>query len=96
VNRKDIDTTLELYDSISEANELGLPPILLDWYREVIVPFWDKGDFPDRKQITRRHMEIYHEPFQRTRFEKDMIPSLEVVQGCRISQCSSPQHVAHS
>jgi hypothetical protein len=76
-NRNDVDAALKLYDSISEANELGLAPALLEWYRKVIRPFWEQGEFPDKRQIARRHLEVYHEPLPRIRFERDYIPSLE-------------------
>jgi hypothetical protein len=77
VNRNDIDTALRLYDSISEANELGLAPALLEWFRAVVVPFWQEDEFPDKRQIARKHLEVYHEPLPRIRFERDYIPSLE-------------------
>ena len=77
VNRDDVEIALKLYDSISEANELGLAPALLEWYRKVMLPFWEKDEFPDRRQIARKHLEVYHEPLPRTRLERDYIPSLE-------------------
>jgi len=76
-NRSDIDAALKLYDSISEANELGLAPALLEWFRAVITPFWKEDKYPDKREIARKHLEVYHEPLPRIRFERDYIPSLE-------------------
>jgi hypothetical protein len=76
-NRDDVEAALSLYDSISEANELGLAPALLEWFRAVVKPFWKNGQLPDRRDIARKHLEVYHEPLSRTRFERDYIPALE-------------------
>jgi hypothetical protein len=77
INRRDVEVALKLYDSISEANELGLAPALLEWYRKIVVPFWNSGIFPDKREVARKHLEVYHEPLPRTRLERDYIPSLE-------------------
>jgi hypothetical protein len=76
-NRSDIDAALKLYDEVSEANESGLAPALLEWFHAVIMPFWKEDEYPDRRQIARKHLEVYHEPLPRTRFERDYVPALE-------------------
>ncbi len=76
--RRDLEIALELYDKIAEANELGIPPQLLDWYRAVIVPIWQSQDeIADRRTILRKHLEVYHQPLNRHRLEQEFIPSLE-------------------
>jgi hypothetical protein len=75
--RHDIDTALNLYDSISEANEIGLSPYLYNWYKQILLPFWEKTVFPDMRLIMRRHLEVYHEPLNRNTLQRDIMPALE-------------------
>ena len=77
-NRRDIEIALELYDRIAEANELGIPPQLLNWYKTVMIPIWEsESEIADRKTILRKHLEVYHQPLNRHRLEQEFIPSLE-------------------
>ena len=77
-NRRDIEVALELYDHIAQANELGLPPQLLEWYNQVLVPIWQsQAEVADRKSVLRKHLEVYHQPLNRHRLEVEFIPSLE-------------------
>ena len=77
-NRRDIDVALDLYDKIAEANELGIPPQLLEWYRQVLVPIWQsQSEVADRRAILRRHLEVYHQPLNRKRLDDEFMPSLE-------------------
>jgi hypothetical protein len=77
-SRRDIEVALELYEHIAQANELGIPPQLLEWYNKVIVPIWQSQDeIADRKTILRKHLKVYHQPLNRHRLEVEFIPSLE-------------------
>jgi hypothetical protein len=77
-NRRDIEIALDLYDKIAEANELGIPPQVLEWYKAVIVPIWESQDeIADRRTIIKKHLEIYNQPLNRRRLEEEYIPSLE-------------------
>jgi hypothetical protein len=77
-NRRDLEVALELYDHIAQANELGIPPQLLEWYGQVLVPIWQsKDEVADRRAILRKHLEVYHQPLNRHRLEVEFIPSLE-------------------
>jgi hypothetical protein len=77
-NRRDLEVALELYDHIAEANELGIPPQLLEWYGKVMVPIWQsQSEVADRKAILRKHLEVYHQPLNRHRLELEFIPNLE-------------------
>jgi hypothetical protein len=77
-NRRDLEVALELYEHIAEANELGIPPQLLEWYGKVLVPIWqNQSDIADRKTILRKHLEVYHQPLNRNRLEREFVPSLE-------------------
>jgi len=77
-NRRDIEIALDLYDKIAEANELGIPPQVLEWYKAVIVPIWQSQDeIADRRTIIKKHLEIYNQPLNRRRLEEEYIPSLE-------------------
>jgi hypothetical protein len=77
-NRRDIQIALDLYDNISVANELGIPPQLLDWYQQVLVPIWQsQNEVADRRTILRRHLEVYHQPLNRKRLDDEFMPSLE-------------------
>jgi hypothetical protein len=76
--KRDMEVALDLYDRIAKSNELGIPPQLLGWYEQVIVPIWTSQDrIPDRKTILRKHLEVYHQPLNRHRLEDEFIPSLE-------------------
>jgi hypothetical protein len=76
--RRDIEVALELYANIAQANELGIPPQLLEWYSKVMIPIWQSQDkVADRRAILRRHLEVYHQPLDRNRLEREFIPSLE-------------------
>jgi hypothetical protein len=76
-NRRDNDVALELYEHIAQANELRIPPQLLEWYNKIIVPIWQSQDqIADRKTILRKHLEVYHQPLNRHRLEVGFIPSL--------------------
>jgi hypothetical protein len=77
-NRRDIDIALELYSHIAQANELGIPPQLLEWFGKIIIPIWQsQSDIADRKTLLRKHLEVYHQPLNRHRLEVEFIPSLE-------------------
>ncbi len=39
-NEYDIKTAFELFDKISQSQELGIPPFIYTIYQEVIVPLW--------------------------------------------------------
>ena len=77
-NRRDLKVALELYEHIAQANELGIPPQLLEWYGKVLVPIWQsQSDVADRRTILRKHLQVYHQPLNRHRLEVEFIPSLE-------------------
>jgi hypothetical protein len=77
-NRHDLEVALELYEHIAQANELGIPPQLLEWYSKVMVPIWQsQSEVADRRAILRKHLEVYHQPLNRHRLEVEFIPSLE-------------------
>jgi len=76
--RRDLEVALELYEHIAQANELGIPPQLLEWYGKVMVPIWQsQSEVADRRAILRKHLEVYHQPLNRHRLEVEFIPSLE-------------------
>jgi len=76
--RRDLEVALELYEHIAQANELGIPPQLLEWYGKVLVPIWQsQSDVADRRTILRKHLQVYHQPLNRHRLEVEFIPSLE-------------------
>ena len=74
-NDVDIDAGFQLYEQISEANELGLPPIALDIYNKVFTPIFT-GSGITRQDIERKYLEVYFKPLNYDFFKKYLKPSL--------------------
>ncbi|MCX6719815.1 MAG: toprim domain-containing protein [Candidatus Staskawiczbacteria bacterium] len=41
-NEEDIDEAFKIWDTISESQELNLPPFIFNLYKEVILPIWEE------------------------------------------------------
>ena len=76
-SEKDISDGIEIWNSISEAQEVGVPPYILRVYQEIIQPYANNGI---RKiDIMSKHYKLYGRPLSKTVLEKQIIPTLESV-----------------
>lgn len=79
-NQEDVDTGFWLYNQISEANELGLPPQLYEIHQAVITPLLRSdtdGDGIDRKEILTEYYAKYGRPLSEDRLRREILPALE-------------------
>jgi hypothetical protein len=78
--KEDIDAGFELYQDISAANELGLPPYVWDIFNKVFNPLFEADKQKDgitKKDIDALHYKTFHKPINYTFFFKHLIPSLK-------------------
>lgn len=59
-NEADVEEGYNLYDEISESNELGLPPIVYKFYMEKLKPVLDTGAYMMRQEENRLYHEMYN------------------------------------
>jgi hypothetical protein len=90
-NETDIEEAFKVWDTISESQELGLPPYIYQLYQEVIVPAYrekNKGRDEGFKQVTgqvgltkqdiiRKHYEVYGRFVPDWQLRQQIIPMLE-------------------
>ncbi len=78
VNESDVTEAFTIWDSISESQELNLPPYVFNIYKEVIVPCYSElGGGLSRKDILKKHFEVYGRPLQDWMLRQQIIPMLE-------------------
>ena len=78
-NEVDVADAFDIWDKISESQELNLPPYVYNLYKDVIVPaFREKGGGISKKDIFRKHYEIYGRHLSDDQLRKQIIPMLEV------------------
>lgn len=90
---KDIDDTFTLWNKISYGQDYGLPPYLFEIYTKIILTLWDEpdntfGSFSDdtekkkyitRKEILKKHFEVYKRPLSMSVLRQQILPQLEQV-----------------
>lgn len=74
-NDSDIEVGFILYNTICEANEMGISPEVYRIYRQVFEPI-DNGDGLTKQQICSGFLNYYHRPLGNRRLEKEIIPNL--------------------
>jgi hypothetical protein len=78
-NEIDIADAFEIWDKISESQELNLPPYVYNLYQDIIVPaFREKGSGISKKDIFRKHYEVHGRHLSEDQLRKQIIPMLEV------------------
>lgn len=78
-NTEDIEQALRLWDGISQSQEFNLPPYLFSLYSEVILPaFEDKQVGITRRDIIRRHFEVYERTLPDWQLRREVLPMLEM------------------
>ena len=78
-NEQDIRNAFTIWDSISESQELSLPPYIYEFYKNVLIPLWkSKGEVAlSRKDITKAHFQTYRRPLTGWQLRQEIIPMLE-------------------
>jgi hypothetical protein len=83
---EDIREAFKLWATISEAQELNLPPYVFNIYKEVIVTAYDQINSTElgmeavgitRQDILKKHNEVYGRPLPDWTLRKEIIPMLE-------------------
>jgi len=86
VNEEDIREGFKLYDSISESQEINLPPYIYDLYKQVILPaYQDKNsDQIDinakgitRQELLKKHYEVFGRHIPLWQLRQEILPMLE-------------------
>lgn len=78
-NDQDYINAMEIWDQISIAQDLGLAPHLLNLFNEIIVAKYnEKGQRGiTRKEILKKHFEVYGRHLQERTFRREYLPMLE-------------------
>lgn len=78
-NEEDIEEGFNLWCEIAESQELNIPPYVYKIYQEVILTaFEEKNENGlERKEVLKKHFEIYGRPLQDKSFRLEIIPMLE-------------------
>lgn len=74
-NQTDIEVGFILYDTICEANEMGISPEVYRIYKQIIEPV-DDGIGLTKQQICSAFLNVYHRPLGNRRLEKEILPNL--------------------
>lgn len=91
VNETDIEQAFTVWDTISESQELGLPPYIYQLFQEVILPAYrEKNDgrsqgYEDatgklglfRQDISQKHFQVYGRFIPDWQLRQEIIPMLE-------------------
>lgn len=75
-NEEDVKAGFRLYDSVWVPNELGISPYVMDIYQKVFVPLFSAFDGVPRREIWRKHYEVYGRMPNSKRYETEIFPSL--------------------
>lgn len=79
VNDEDIACAFELWDKVSEAQDLNLPPYILELYKMVLVPLWEERNYDglNKRDVLKKYYTIFHSPLSSWKFDKEIAPMLE-------------------
>jgi hypothetical protein len=76
----DIEEAFKLWGKISASQEMGLPPIVHQFYLDVIVPlFQENSQGKGRQEILTKYYAVYKRTLDKKTLEKQMLPMLESV-----------------
>lgn len=88
-NEDDIKEAFEIWQATSESQEFNLPPYIYQIYQNVIVPEWTEKNKDDllkehdiqlgvtRREITKRHLQVYGRALSDWLLRQQIIPMLE-------------------
>ena len=78
-NDEDIDIALRLWESISQSQEFNLPPYVYNLYNDTILPtFQESQRGLSRRDIIRKHYEIYERSLSDWQLRREILPMLEM------------------
>lgn len=73
----DVEIAFQIWDSVSESQELNLAPYVLQFHREIMVPASNELGYSTKKDVVGAHFRVYGRPLDDWRFRNQIIPSLE-------------------
>lgn len=92
-SQSDIDQAFELWDSFSESQDLNIPPAVMTFYKNYILPAYNekksKGSYQERKdvenglvgltqqELNNYYLKIEHTPINDDQLRKQILPQLE-------------------
>ena len=85
-DNEDIENAFKLFEAIGKSQELGIPPYVYNFFKEVIEPLWDeinKDIDPSnpiglsRKQILMKHYEVYGRVISEKYLKNEILAVLE-------------------
>ncbi|MEM2619019.1 MAG: hypothetical protein QW356_06005, partial [Candidatus Hadarchaeales archaeon] len=79
MEKSDLDAVAQVYERVWEAQESGLPPFLLQVYRDVLLPLANGGPGEGIKVDTalRRFHEVYGYTMRKDKFVQEIVTPLE-------------------
>ena len=76
-NDYDVEQGFNVWDSIYLSQELNLPPCLLEFYNQVILPLCKDGRITFRKEIQAKYLTLNHSALRDDILRQQMLPMLE-------------------
>jgi len=85
-NDEDIKDAFEIYDKISESQELNLPPYVFNLYKDIIVTLYKEKNNNEldssprgatRQEILKKHYQVYGRYLPDWQFRQQILPMLE-------------------
>lgn len=85
-DESDVEEAFKLWDVISESQELNLPPYVLNLYKDIIIPAYEKKNSErdsetsiglTKKDIGQKHFEIYGRFIPDWQLRQQILPMLE-------------------
>jgi DNA-binding MarR family transcriptional regulator len=83
-NEDDINNAFNIFEKIAESQELGIPPFVYNFFKEVIEPLWKEVNSNNesqigltRKQIIAKYYEVYGRAIQDWALRQEILPALE-------------------
>ncbi|MFA5936655.1 MAG: toprim domain-containing protein [Candidatus Paceibacterota bacterium] len=91
--KKDIDDAFDLWNKISYGQDYGLAPYLFEIYTKIIMALWeepgelfsefsttaDSKKFITRKEILKKHFQVYRRSLSMANLRQQILPQLEQV-----------------
>ena len=92
-SKEDIKNAFELWNKLSYGQDYGLPPYLFEIYIKIIIVLWnepgnlfsefsdtaDRKKFITRKEILKKHFEVYRRSLSMATLRQQILPQLEQV-----------------
>lgn len=76
----DLLNAFKIWDEISISQDLGVPPYILNLYKEVIIPAFDENNEVgiSRQRLIKKHYEVYGRHLADWQLRQEILPMLEV------------------